>query len=121
MNDLKEFSIMPTQEYSMNDIDEDSIVEIPNTVKVINIDHNENKPLSEPQEVDLDMTSLTSTNLDDDDTLTVNSSVSGSNLAKSSLKTLKVGDLRKMVLERTLHNDPSKLKKAELITLLQQQ
>jgi hypothetical protein len=122
MNDLKEFSIMPTQDYSMNDIDEDSIVEIPNTVKVINIDNNEHKPLSEPQEVDLDMTSLTSTNLDDDDdTLTVNSSVSGSNLAKSSLKTLKVGDLRKMVLERGVHNDPAKLKKAELITLLQQQ
>lgn len=122
MNDLKEFSIMPVQEYSLNEIDEGSIVEIPNTIKVINIDQKEHNPESEPQEVDLDLTSLTTTNLDDDDdTLTVNSSISGSNLAKSSLKTLKVGDLRKMVLERGLHNDPAKIKKGELITLLQQQ
>jgi hypothetical protein len=58
---------------------------------------------------------------DDDDTNTVNSSVSGNNLAKTSLKALKVGDLRKMVLERGLIADASKVKKAELIVLLQQQ
>lgn len=116
---LREFSALPAQEVDLNAIDEDSIVEIPNTVKVINM--NAGTAEHEPEEVNLDVESLTSTNLDeDDDTLTINSSVSGANLAKTSLKALKVGDLRKMVIERGLHSDPSKVKKAELITLLQQ-
>ena len=119
-NDLMEFRAMPIQESSLNDIDEESVVEIMNNVKVININRNEST--LEPEEVELELNSLTSTNIDDDDddTLTVNSSMSGSNLAKTSLKTLKVGDLRKMVMERGLHNDPSKVKKNELIELLQQ-
>ena len=85
--------------------------------------------MGEPEEIDMDndLTSMTDTNMDDDDddddddTLTVNSSMSGMNLAKSSLKALKVGDLRKMVIDRGLHIDPSKIKKAELIELLQKQ
>lgn len=123
-NDLMEFHAMPIQKSSLNDIDEDSVVEIMNNVKVININRNEST--IEPEEVELELNSLTSANMDDDeeddddDTLTVNSSISGSNLAKTSLKTLKVGDLRKMVMERGLHNDPSKVKKSELIELLQQ-
>jgi hypothetical protein len=35
-----------------------------------------------------------------------------------SLKSLKVGDLRKMVLDKGLHDKPKTLKKSELITLL---
>lgn len=119
---FREFTTLPIQEACINDIDEDSIVEIPNGVKVVNM-NSESAPVNEPEEVELEVESLTSTNLDDDDdddTLTINSSVSGANLAKTSLKALKVGDLRKMVIERGLHSDPSKVKKAELITLLQQ-
>lgn len=116
-NTLREFSVMPSQEMDLNAIDEDSIVEIPNTVKVVNM--NTGKEASnEPEEVELELESLTSTNLDDDDSLTINSSVSGANLAKTSLKALKVGDLRKMVLEKGLHDKPKTLKKSELITLL---
>jgi cobalamin biosynthesis protein CobT len=117
-NTLREFSALPVQEVDLNAIDEDSMVEIPDTVKVVNM--NTGASEHEPEEVELDVESLTSTNLDDDDTLTINSSISGTNLAKTSLKALKVGDLRKMVIERGLHSDPSKVKKAELITLLQQ-
>ena len=118
---FREFTTLPIQEGCINDIDEDSIVEIPNGVKVVNM-NTESAPVNEPEEVELEVESLTSTNLDDDDddTLTINSSISGANLAKTSLKALKVGDLRKMVIERGLHSDPSKVKKAELITLLQQ-
>ena len=120
-NILREFSALPVQEVDLNAIDEDSIVQIPDSVKVVNM--NIGASDHEPEEVELDVESLTSTNLDDDDdddTLTINSSISGANLAKTSLKALKVGDLRKMVIERGLHSDPSKVKKAELITLLQQ-
>ena len=121
--DHYEFNNLPQKETNMNDIDEDSIIEIKESVKVINIKNN--AFMGEPEEIDLDndMTSMTDTNMDDDDddTLTVNSSMSGMNLAKSSLKALKVGDLRKMVIDRGLHSDPSKIKKAELIELLQKQ
>ena len=121
--DHYEFNNLPQKETNMNDIDEDSIIEIKESVKVINIKNN--AFMGEPEEIDLDndMTSMTDTNMDDDDddTLTVNSSMSGMNLAKSSLKALKVGDLRKMVIDKGLHGDPSKIKKAELIELLQKQ
>lgn len=55
-----------------------------------------------------------------EDTSTLNSE-SLQNLAGDSLvslKSLKVGDLRKMVLEKGLHDKPKTLKKSELITLL---
>lgn len=121
--DHYEFNNLPQKETNMNDIDEDSIIEIKESVKVINIKNN--AFMGEPEEIDMDndLTSMTDTNMDDDDddTLTVNSSLSGMNLAKSSLKALKVGDLRKMVIDRGLHSDPSKIKKAELIELLQKQ
>ena len=123
--DHYEFNNLPQKETNMNDIDEDSIIEIKESVKVINIKNN--AFMGEPEEIDMDndLTSMTDTNMDedddDDDTLTVNSSMSGMNLAKSSLKALKVGDLRKMVIDKGLHSDPSKIKKAELIELLQKQ
>tara|TARA_B100000035_G_scaffold221906_1_gene190610 strand:- start:21 stop:683 length:663 start_codon:yes stop_codon:yes gene_type:complete len=55
-----------------------------------------------------------------EDTSTLNSEsiqhLAGDSLV--SLKSLKVGDLRKMVLEKGLHDKPKTLKKSELITLL---
>lgn len=59
----------------------------------------------------------------DDESIEVESSVSGSINAITteslvSLKSLKVADLRKMVSEKKLHTNPSKLKKDELIQIL---
>ena len=122
-NDIKEVVYLNN---NINDIDENSIEELHDNVKVINIDKNTIHHLDDEEIILDDLTSMTDTNVDDDDdddddTNTVNSSVSGNNLAKTSLKALKVGDLRKMVLERGLIADASKVKKAELIVLLQQQ
>jgi len=124
-NDIKEVVYLNN---NINDIDENSIEELHDNVKVININKNTIHHLDDEEIILDDLTSMTDTNIDDDDdddddddTNTVNSSVSGNNLAKTSLKALKVGDLRKMVLERGLIADASKVKKAELIVLLQQQ
>ena len=125
-NDIKEVVYLNN---NINDIDENSIEELHDNVKVINIDKNTLHQLDDEDIVLDDLTSMTDTNIDDgdddddddDDANTVNSSVSGNNLAKTSLKALKVGDLRKMVLERKLIADASKVKKADLIVLLQKQ
>ena len=112
-------------EKSINDIDEDSVVNISNNddVKVISLSNT----LEDPEEITIDENSLSDDDDDDDeddegdeeDDSVSMSAIDG--LAKSSLKTLKVGDLRKMVAEKGLHEDPSKVKKNELIELLEQQ
>ena len=102
---------------SINDIDEDSIVEIPNTVKVVAM--TSSGLLDEPEEIIIDENSLSDDDDDDDDDSLISNSTT--DLAKPSLKTLKVGDLRKLVLEKGLHEDPTKIKKNELIELLEKQ
>ena len=107
---------------SINDIDEDSIVEIPNTVKVVAM--TSSGLLDEPEEIIIDENSLSDDDEDDDDDDDDDDSLISNNttdLAKPSLKTLKVGDLRKLVVEKGLHEDPTKIKKNELIELLEKQ
>ena len=72
----------------------------------------------------IEMSVLEEASIDiDDESIEVESSVSGSingitTESLVSLKSLKVADLRKMVSEKKLHTNPSKLKKDELIQIL---
>lgn len=108
-------------EKTINDIDEDSVINISNNVKVISLSNT----LEEPEEINIDNESLSDDDdEDDEDEDDDEDSVSLSatdGLAKPSLKTLKVGDLRKLVSDKGLHEDPSKIKKNELIELLEKQ
>jgi hypothetical protein len=103
---------------TLNDIDEDSIEEITsNNIKVISMD-NINTNI---EEIFISESSFSEDDDDeeDEDEDEDQEHLLDTNLAKPSLKTLKVGDLRKMVLEKNLHGEPSKLKKPELIELLE--
>jgi hypothetical protein len=116
IQDIEEFNRESDNEEETLELEEE-IVETDDLIQNIKVVEMNNLGIEE-ESLEIDEDTLDPSLSEDTSTLNSESiqHLAGDSLV--SLKSLKVGDLRKMVLEKGLHDKPKTLKKSELITLL---
>lgn len=116
VQDIDEFNRESDNEEETLELEEE-VVETDNLIENIKVVEMNNLGIEE-ESLEIEEDTLDPSLSEDTSTLNSESMqhLAGDSLV--SLKSLKVGDLRKMVLEKGLHDKPKTLKKSELITLL---